>query len=108
MTTTDIRTYTMRCERSPDCRHAICRQCGDPLRKWNTRIADHPGTRQEVRENKCYRCGKDYNSLTPADLLDQRHIILTDKELAHVKQQSAHMHAWTMRRRRRLQLGDTK
>lgn len=43
--------------------------------------------------------------LSPADLQDQRHILISDAELDHIREVSPEMYSWHMRRRKRLKLG---
>ena len=106
-----ITDYTMHCGNGPHCRHRICEDCGDPMRSAHHKIADHPGTRQIATKTKCHRCQKKHRSyeggniLTPADLEDQRHILLTDAEMDRMSRVSPEMHDWHIKRRKRLKLG---
>src|SRR5690625_2780681 len=94
--TITITDYTMHCGNGTHCRHRICEDCGDPMRSAHHKIADHPGTRQIATKTKCHRCQKKHRSyeggniLTPADLEDQRHILLTDAEMDRMSRSEEH------------------
>ena len=91
-----------------------CVQCETPLRTGYELLKDRPGTRQHVTRGLCFKC---YHKgpenimtlnkyvLSPADLQDQRHILISDAELAHMIEVSPEMYDWHMRRRKRLKLG---
>ena len=91
-----------------------CVQCEIPLRSSYELLEDRPGTRQHVTRGLCFKC---YHKgppedvvvgeyvLTPADMQDQRHILLSNAELEHVKEVSPFMYDWHMARRKRLKLG---
>src|SRR5699024_11590800 len=82
--TITITDDTMPCGIGTHCRHRICEDCGDPMRSPHHKIADHPGTRQIGTKTRCHRCQKKYREdtiLTPSNLEDQRHILLSDAEM---------------------------
>lgn len=91
-----------------------CVQCETPLRSTYELLKDRPGTRQHVTRGLCFKCyhnegpvemKMDKYVLTPADITDQRHILLTDAEMARMSRVSPEMYSWHMRRRKRLKLG---
>lgn len=101
----NLNDYTMRCGIGSECRHNLCEgTCGRPLRKSGHSAGQHPWTVALFAYNMCRPCARAVSKLTPADLQDQRHIIMTDKQLAHVYKADKHMHAWHMNRRHRLGL----
>lgn len=97
--------FTMRCGNGSHCRHPICADCGVPLRA-NSSVTDHPGTKHQYVAGNCKRCFAMHTKLTPADLLDQRHILLSDEEMAHIYEVDSFMYDWHLRRRYRLKIGE--
>lgn len=103
----NVSDFTMRCGNGPQCRHPICEHCGDPLRHHTSRAADHPGTRQRARGQQCYRCYKTRRhagTLTPEDLQDQRHILMSETEMRVIRERDPNHWEWLMQRRHRLNL----
>lgn len=89
----------------------VCTNCDSPMREYYQKAADHPGTRQKATRAECYRCyvgsAKEQSvQLTPADLEDQRHILLSDAEMAHIYEVDSFMYDWHLRRRYKLKIGE--
>lgn len=98
--------YTMRCGNGSHCRHRFCETCGRPLRDTRHASQDHPGTVSRYTTASCKTCYNDAMRLRPSDLQDQRHILLSDEEMAHIWEVDPLHHDWHMRRRYRLRLGE--
>lgn len=102
MTITD---FTMRCGAGSHCRHSLCADCGSALRA-NGSISQHPNTKHQYVVGNCKTCFNKNTKLTAEDLQDQRHIIMSDKEMARIWSVDPLHHDWIMRRRFRLQIGE--
>lgn len=90
------------CDTSPDCLHRPCKDCGAPMRHGHTYAADHPGAIRHIRGGSCQTCSWHDVSLLPDDLKDQRHMLLTDAELARMRDERPEAYQWHVRRREHL------
>lgn len=104
MTATDATTIA--CDMSPDCLHRACLDCGHPMRSGGHVAADHPGTRAHRRAGSCWACSHDLVRLIPADLKDQRHVLLSDDDMLRIMTEHPSMFLWHAQRRKRLKLGE--
>jgi len=108
MTTIHIRDFTTRCKTTEGCRHHICPHCGQALRSRKQNIADHPDTIQVFAAGLCEKGWLDNPPLNASDLQDNRHELLTDRELDRIWHQDGDHWEWLMQRRIRLGLGQFK
>ena len=102
----NLANYTMRCGTSSQCRHNLCDgDCGRPLRDRDHTQADHPWTVVEYAfAGMCWKCYNNMLDLKPEDLQDQRHILMSDEKMAHIRETSPEMYVWHLYRRHRLGL----
>lgn len=94
------------CGKSPDCHHKLCKDCQVPMRPNSTREVHHPGTVRHIRGGTCSKCAWDEINLLPQDFQDQRHILLSDKEMEHIMHNHPTAFTWHAERRKRLRLGE--
>lgn len=106
--TTETTTHTdlIPCGAADDCYHLPCLDCDEPMRTSHQPEEEHPGTVIHRRANTCKRCAWTTTRLTPADLQDQRHQLLSDEEMLHIMVESPEMFTWHALRRKRLRLGE--
>lgn len=105
MTTVDVNKFTRPCGMGAHCRHSICADCGEALRANDTAAA-HPNTKHQYVTGNCKTCFLKNTRLTEADLLDQRHVLLSDREMARIYDVNTFMYDWHLRRRYRLKVGE--
>lgn len=99
-------TLRVPCDADPACHHRACLDCGRPMRTNHDIKDDHPGTRTHQRGGSCSTCCWGKVRLIPADLEDQRHILLPDDELMRISWEHPHLYTWYAQRRKRLKIGE--
>lgn len=104
------------CDADPECAHKVCWVCEQPIRSDKQKKDEHPGAKPgHIRDRLCDRCKiEGHKSIhdtpqpepepEPEVLPDERHVILSDKHLDHMRSHHPTQYAWTMRRRKKLGL----
>ena len=99
------------CDADPECAHKVCWVCEQPIRSDNQRKDEHPGAKPgHIRNRLCDRDKiEGHKSIhdtpqpepepEPEVLPDERHVLLSDVELARVRDTRPEVYAWHMRRR---------
>ena len=90
-----------------------CKGCSRTLRRNSESIKDKPGTLPHTTGGYCATCyhrgkhldenirqpGMGYRTLSPDDLEDQRHILLSDAEMDRMQAEQPTQYAWHLNRR---------
>lgn len=88
------------CAASPDCLHDVCAECGIPMRAWDERAPEHPGTYlAKATAGMCLPCvrRKERDAGAPRDSR-----LLSDRELLRIRDIDEAAFAWHIARRKRI------
>jgi|SRR5690625_219739 len=99
------------CDADPECAHKVCWVCEYPIRSHDQRKDEHPDAKPgHIHNRLCDRCKiEGHKSIhdtpqpepepEPEVLADERHVLLSDVELARVRDTMPEVYAWHIRRR---------